>query len=172
MKRKIITGIIIIVCFLLQTTVFDNLSFAGIKPNLMIIVIATFGFMRGKKSGMFVGFLCGLLIDTSIGSILGFHIIIYTLIGYVNGFFKRIFFDDDITLPIALITASNLIYGIVVYILMFMLNSYFDFGYYLLHIIIPELIYTLIITLVIYQIILRINKMLEAEEQRSASRFV
>ena len=87
MKRKIITFVIIIVCFLLECTLFDKLSFALIKPNLLIIVTSSFGFMRGKKSGMFVGFLCGLLTDLFWGEVLGFYMLIYTLIGYINGFF-------------------------------------------------------------------------------------
>ena len=62
-KRKIITLVIILVCFLLECTLFAKLSFALIKPNLLIIVTSSFGFMRGKKSGMFVGFVCGLLTD-------------------------------------------------------------------------------------------------------------
>ena len=113
MKRKIITFVIIIVCFLLECTLFDKLSFALIKPNLLIIVTSSFGFMRGKKSGMFVGFLCGLLTDLFWGEVLGFYMLIYTLIGYINGFFRRLFYDDDIKLPIGLIGASELVYGLV-----------------------------------------------------------
>ena len=63
MKRKIITACFIIVCFLLQATVFSKLQFASIRPNLMIILTSAFGFMRGRKTGMAVGFSCGLLMD-------------------------------------------------------------------------------------------------------------
>ena len=48
----------------------------------------------------------------------------------------------------------------------------FDFAGYLFDIIMPELVYTILVTLLLYQIILKINKKLEAEEQRSASKFV
>ena len=51
MKRKLITFAIILACFFLECTLFDHLSFALIKPNLMIIVTSSFGFMRGKKVG-------------------------------------------------------------------------------------------------------------------------
>ena len=46
MKRKITVLLIVIVCFLLQTTMFQALSIASISPNLLIIVTASFGFMR------------------------------------------------------------------------------------------------------------------------------
>ena len=49
MRRKITVFLIIAVCYLLQSTVFQALSFASISPNLMIVVVSAFGFMRGKK---------------------------------------------------------------------------------------------------------------------------
>ena len=98
--------------------------------------------------------------------------LLYAVIGYLNGSFRRLFYDDDIKLPIAMIGASEVIYGLVTYICNYMLKGDFSFGDYLGHIILPELVYTILITLVLYQIILHINKKLEAEEQRSASKFV
>ena len=172
MKRKIISLLIIIICFLLQATVFARFTIASIRPNLLLIVTASFGFMRGKKEGMIVGFISGLMIDVFWGDMLGFYTLIYTVIGYLNGFFKRLFYDEDIKLPLALIGTSDLAYGIVIYFCFFLLQGNFDFPYYLLHIILPELVYTILITLVLYQIILQINRKLEAEEQRSASKFV
>ena len=40
MRRKIVLAITIIVCFLLQTTLFQSLSVASISPNLLIVVTA------------------------------------------------------------------------------------------------------------------------------------
>ena len=172
MKRKIVTGLIILICFLLESTIFHKLTFASISPNLMIIVVSSFGFMRGKKTGMTVGFASGLLVDLLWGNMLGFHMLIFTVIGYLNGTFERLFYDEDIKLPIILIAASELIYGLIIYGCMYMLQGDFLFGNYLFHIILPELVYTILVTLIVYQIILKINRKLESEEQRSASKFV
>ena len=51
MRRKITVFIIIAVCFLLQSTLFQALAFASISPNLLIAVTSAFGFMRGRKEG-------------------------------------------------------------------------------------------------------------------------
>ena len=66
MKRKLITFCIIIICFLMECTIFHRLSFASIKPNLLIIITSSFGFMRGKKEGLadmavHAGLECGIL---------------------------------------------------------------------------------------------------------------
>ena len=80
MRRKIVLAITIIVCFLLQCTVFKALAIASISPNLLIVVVASFGFMRGKKEGLFVGFFAGLLLDVMFGSVIGFYALIYMYI--------------------------------------------------------------------------------------------
>lgn len=172
MKRKIVTVCIIIACFILECTVFKRLSFASITPNLMIIVTSSFGFMRGKREGMMVGFISGLLVDIMFSDLIGFYTLIFTVLGYANGFFRKIFYDDDIKLPLILIAASDFLYGNIVCIFMFIMRSRFHYFYYLKSIIIPELIYTILVTLVFYQLILQVNKKLESEEQRSASKFV
>lgn len=172
MKRKGITLLIIIICFLLQCTLFRRLSFASVRPNLMLIVTAAFGLMRGKKEGMTVGIISGLFVDLFWGEVLGFNMLLFTVIGYLNGCFERLFYDEDIKLPIALIAGSELFYGITTYACIYMLRGDFNFTVHLAKIIMPELVYTILVTLVLYQIILYINKKLTTEEQRSASRFV
>ena len=172
MKRRVITVLIIVVCFLLECTVFQKIAFASITPNLLIVITSAFGFMRGKKEGMFVGFLSGLVVDIFFSEMIGFYALVFMLIGYVNGFFKRIFYAEDIKLPLILIAASDFIYGHIVCIFMFIIRSRFNYLYYLNHIIMPELIYTILVTLILYQLILHINQKLEAEEKRSASKFV
>ena len=172
MKRKIVTVAIILICFLLECTVFQKLALGGITPNLLIVVTSSFGFMRGKKEGMAVGFLSGLLVDVMFGDLIGFYALIYMILGYVNGFFRKIFYDDDIKLPLILIASSDFLYGNIVCIFMFIMRSRFHYLYYLKSVIIPELIYTILVTIILYQVILFINKKLESEEKRSASKFV
>lgn len=63
MKRNIFIVITVLLCFILQSTVFRWLAFGGIAPNLLVIITATFGFMCGQKCGLWVGFFSGLLYD-------------------------------------------------------------------------------------------------------------
>ena len=172
MKRKVITFFIILISFLLQSTLFVKLKFGAVSPNLMLVVTSSFGFMRGRKSGIAVGAISGLLVDIFWGQLLGFHTLLYTVIGYLNGSFERLFYDEDVKLPIVLISASEFLYGICIYVFVYMQQGDFAFGTYLFSIIIPELVYTILVTLILYQVILHINRKLESEEQRSASKFV
>lgn len=172
MLRKFIIAWFILICFVLQSSVFGNFAFAGIIPNLMIILTSAFGFMRGEKEGLCIGFFCGLLSDIYFGSFLGFYALVLMYIGYLNGKFSRIFYPEDIKLPIALIVTSDLSYGIICYILLFMLRGRFQFTYYFLHIILPEALYTIVVTIFLYPLLLKVNERLEAREKRREQKFV
>ena len=171
MLRKLVLFLIISVCFLLQTTVFQTLSFAGVSPNLLIIVVSSFGFMRGRKEGMFIGFFCGLLIDIFFGFYLGVYALMYMYVGYINGLFRKRFYPDDIKLPMLLIGASDIICNFMVYFILFLFRSRFQFLYYLRAIILPEFVYTMLLTIFLYFLLLKINQKLEAYEKRRAKKF-
>lgn len=172
MRRLLVTAFFIFICFLLQCTVFRTLAFGGIVPNLLIVLTASFGFMRGEKTGLLIGFFSGLLIDIFFGSVIGFYALLYMYIGYANGKFSAIFYPEDIKLPITLILCSDFFYDFVCYVILFLLRGKFDFSYYLIHIILPEIVYTVVVTLFLYPIILWVNKGLESREKRGEKKFV
>ena len=127
------------------------------------------GLMRGKKEGMLVGFFCGFLVDIFYGDLFGFYALVYMYIGYVNGFFNKIFYDDDIKLPMLVISASEFLYSLIVYVFLFLIRTRFNFGYYFIHIIIPELVYTIVVTLFLYRLINGVNRKLEQPEKRRSA---
>ena len=157
MKRGIVTAVLVFICFILQTSVFELIKLAGIAPNILLIFISSIAVMRGQKPGMIVGFFSGLLMD-----------IFYMMFGFVDGFFHRIYYSDDNILPLVLIGVNDLVYGVIMYILCGLLHNHLRIVYYLKNIILPEIVYTVAVGLVFYQILLRINDWLEKNEKRGA----
>lgn len=171
MRRKLVITILILFCFLLQSTVFQSISFNGISPNLLIVLTAACGFMRGEKEGLVIGFFCGLICDIFYGDVIGFYALINMYIGYLNGKFSGVFYPEDIKLPMGLIIVSDLSYGLICYIFLFLLRGKLNFPYYFLHVILPEMVYTTVITLFLYPLILWIDTRLEKAEKRGAQKF-
>lgn len=165
MKRKITMAVLILVCIILQSTVCQMISIASIKPNLLIILTVSFGLMRGRRSGMMTGFFCGLLTDIFFESILGFNAIIYMWVGYCSGYFYRIFYDDDIKTPFLLISIGDVAYGIIQYGFRFLMRGRIDFFYYLGRVILPEMFYTLILTIICYRLLYAINRRLSLSDK-------
>ena len=165
MKRNIILFFIILCGFVFQTTLFQALSFGGISPNILIIITVSYGFMYGKKCGMVTGFLCGLLMDIFYGDVLWFYALVYLYIGAANGVFHSIFYQDDIKLPLVLILASDFVYSFTCYVLLYLLRSRFDIIFYLKHVILPEVVYTIFVTVFIYPCILLLNRTMDKIER-------
>ena len=172
MKKVIVSAFFTVVCILLQCTLFRSLSFGGIIPNLMIIVTASYGLMRGRKSGLLIGFFSGLLMDIFFGSLIGFYALLYMYIGYLNGIFRKMFYPEDIKLPMILILASDLLYSLVCYILLFLLNGRFAFSYYFMNIILPEMVYTIVVTCGLYPLMLFVERRLEWKSKEGATKIV
>lgn len=157
MKSKIVLFFTIIVTFLLQSTVIEAISIGLIKPNLILILCVSMGLMRGRKSGLWTGFFCGVLTDLFYGSIFGFYALLYMYVGYLSGYACRIYYDNDIKVPLVLVTIMDFIYGLGVYGLQFLLRGRLDFLLYLQRIILPEILYTVFLTLIVYRIYYYIN---------------
>lgn len=172
MKRRIVMILLVFLAFLLQCTALQAISIASIAPNLLLVLTVSFALMRGKREGMFVGVLGGFLTDLFFGGGLGFYTLLYTYVGFLNGFCCRIFYDDDIKMPILLVCASDLAFNVIVYLFQFLLRGRTDFFFYLGRIIIPEVIYTAILTMLCYRLLLALNRKLEKAEQRSVDSFV
>ena len=172
MFRKLLMMVTILFCFILQSTVFPAISMGGVVPNIFIIIASTYGFMRDETEGLLAGFFFGILCDVFYGNILGFYALLYMMIGFINGKFSRIFYPEDIKLPMALITLSELSFSTVCYILLFLLNGRFNVLWYFMHLILPELIYTILVTLVLYPVILFVNQKLDAFERKRDQKFV
>jgi len=107
MPRKIVLFIIISICFVLQTTAFQSIPFTNTAPNLLIIVVAAFGMMRGKTEGMYIGFFSGLLIDIFCGFYLGIYALLYMYVGYISGLLQKRFYPEDIKQPMILIAGAD-----------------------------------------------------------------
>lgn len=165
MRRNIILFFVILVGFVLQTTLFQSLNFGGISPNILVIITVSYGFMYGKKCGMVVGFICGLLMDVFYGSVLGFYALVYLYIGAANGVFHAIFYQEDIKLPLLLILASDFAYSFTCYVLLYLLRGRFDVVFYLKNIMIPEIVYTIFVTVFIYPCILLLNRTMDDVER-------
>ena len=171
-RRPLYNFILVIVSFILQTTVFRTLDFGGIAPNLMIILTASTASIKGDKPGLLVGFFSGLLIDIFFGTYIGFYALIYMYIGFVVGKLHAVFFTQNLAIPIVIISFADFVVGFICYVLMFLFRTKFDIGYYMMSIIIPELVYTAVIAIFFYPVILWMNNSIDERELRSAKKFV
>lgn len=123
--------------------------------------------MRGRKEGMLVGFVSGLLLDIFYGSVIGPYALLYMYLGYINGFFHRVYYMEDLLLPMIMAGVNDLAYNLIVYIVSYLMRNRLDIGFYFLHVILPEVVYTMLMTLIIYKPLVKINRWLKQKEEGS-----
>lgn len=167
MIRVIVLGFLILISFLLQTSVFNLIPLAGVVPNVLLVLTMSFGMMRGRREGMLVGFFGGLLIDIFYGFAIGPYALIYMYFGYMNGLFHRFYYVENVLLPLIMIAANDFLYGTIVYVIFFLMRNRLQYVFYLQNIIVPEMIYTMLVTLVLYRLLMHINRGLKHIEEGS-----
>ncbi|MBQ8816818.1 MAG: rod shape-determining protein MreD [Lachnospiraceae bacterium] len=170
MKRVIGQSVLVMLIFILQNTVFAALSFNGVKPNLLLIVTVFFGFAVSTNNGMLTGFFCGLLCDIFFGSYIGVYSFLFMLLGGFGGVMARFFYQDDIVFPYVTVALSDGLFGLACYVFMFLLRGRFDFVTYVSRVILPEILYTLILSLLLIPLLHKFNLFfvkLELKEKES-----
>ena len=70
-KKKLLSILVILFAFLLQTTVFRVIELADVVPNLLLVATVSYAYLRGRTSGIITGFFCGLMLDMMYGSVIG-----------------------------------------------------------------------------------------------------
>lgn len=165
-RTIVIFLLVFLISVLLHVALFGRLKLGAVAPNILIIVTAAMGYMKGSNYGAVMGFLCGLIMDGASFEFFGLNCLIYLLIGYINGFFAKIFYGDDIKMPMLLAFGSDALYGIAIYSFTFLTRGRTDFYFYLQNIIIPEAIYTLLVSLLFYYPLLKVIKWISINENR------
>ena len=172
MKRILAYILLILAFFLVQNNIFAASSLILTVPNLLLILVFSIGFIRGSFEGMLIGFACGLLNDLFFGSILGFSALMYTILGYGMGMIGNLYYTDFVNMPLILCLFSMLIYHIGTYLFAFLIPGRGGFGVYLSKVAIPELLYTGLMTLVLYPLLRKIEALIEKWELRKPRTYV
>ncbi len=171
MRRILVMGLLILMFYLLQTTVLERIPYLAGVPNLLLIFTFSVGLLRGRSEGMAAGFACGLLLDVFSGGVLCFYALIYMYIGYLNGMLSNILVSELLLLPMLSCACSELLYHAYQYIFGFLVQNKLHFGEYFQQIVLPELMLTVTVSIIGYYLVLIVNRRLEQTEQKGAKKF-
>lgn len=166
MRKILISLVLLVLAFTIQICVFPQIAFLSSAPNLLLIFVFIYGFIEGKEAGMLYGLVAGLFMDLFYSGPFGFYTLFFINMGYLNGICTKYYYEDYITLPLVLCIVNDLAYNMYIYIFRFLIRARLNFGHYFIKIMIPEIIFTTVTTLVVYRFFLFINRKLKDWEQR------
>lgn len=76
---------VVLGAWVLQMCLFGRFSYEGARPDVMVLVAVTAGFVAGPERGAVAGFAAGLSIDIMLATPFGLSALVYTLVGYLVG---------------------------------------------------------------------------------------
>ncbi len=169
MRRLAANIAFLILAFAVQNCIFPFIPFLSAAPNLVLIMTFSYGFIYGPEEGSIYGFIAGLLMDLFYSSgAFGFFALFFMWIGYMNGRLSRYYYENFITLPLLLCTVNEFLYNSYVWVTRFFIRGKTDIVFYFLNIILPEIIISLLFTLLIYRFFLWYNRKLEDLDRKKA----
>ena len=164
MKNTIIIFAIIATFFLLyflQVNFFSWFTIAGVQPNLFVILILFVGLFGGERIGIPIGILLGTCLDIFISKKIGISGIMLGIIGAIAAILDKSFSKDSRMTLILMTIGVTLIYELGAYLLNFMIASTSLEIVPFLKIVIIEIGYNVLLTILLYPVMQKAGYYLE-----------
>lgn len=139
---------------ILQTTVMNHFRIFQMSPNLVLCLVVVFSFLYEGYHGIIYGLLFGLIIDVCFAEIIGVASICYFAIALICIGLKRYLYKDSMISVTIVSAIGTAVYALGYWSIYRMLGIRTDF----LYVMEKEavlLIYHIVITLAVYQIVSR-----------------
>lgn len=163
--KKTISIILMFVTFLiiyfLQSNFFNWFTIAGVKPNLFIILTLFISLFAGTKIGTAYGIFFGIFLDVVIGRSIGISSIMYALVGAIGGYFDKNFSKDSRMTIMLMVIGTTLLYEIGNYVISIMRLSIQIEVLSFVRVLLIEIIYNVIITIILYPLIQKVGYKVE-----------
>lgn len=156
--KAFVTGIIIVLNLILQSTLFQYFKIAGVVPNTALILVISLAIYNGKHLGAGIGFAIGILQDIIFGRVLGLYALIYMLIGYGVGYIHRNLFKDNVAVPMLFTAIATVLYQCFNLLLIFLLGYEVDVINFFKKTLIIEVAYNTIFSILIYIYVSKLYK--------------
>ena len=88
MIRRLRLGFVVLICVVLQTTLFTHLRIDGVAPDVGLVAVLAVAYYDGAESGAWFGFVMGLSIDLFLTTPLGLSALSYAITAYGVGVFQ------------------------------------------------------------------------------------
>jgi len=132
---------LLVAALLLQVTVLDLIRVAGVKPDLVLILVVFNALLRGQLRGALWGFGAGLMVDIATGDYFGLNALVQMAVGYLAGLARtRLYVDSGVMAAVVTLLVS-LSGGVVHYLLLAYVDISISPGIALLKVIFPGAVY-------------------------------
>lgn len=162
-KSIVIIGIFLtfLITYFLQANFFSWFTIAGIKPNLFVMLALFITLFAGIKVGIPYSLFFGMFLDIVTAKSFGIYTIMLTAISILAGYFDKNFSKDSKITIMLMVLASTLLFEIGSYTLSIIMQNINVQILEFVKILLIELIYNIILTIIIYPILQKVGYKIE-----------
>lgn len=106
--RFFIFGLLVLLALLFQITLAGFVKILGTMPDLILVLIALNGFLRGTREGAFLGLAAGLVKDIFVGGFLGVGALSGLVVGYLAGLAESRLYKENYIIVMGLVWLLSL----------------------------------------------------------------
>jgi len=109
--RPIAITLTVVFGLILQATLLAELNLfgVGIKPDLVLIVVVSYGLLKGPWYGAVIGLAAGLGADLFSGGVLGVGALAKMATGFMAGLLEKAIFKDNLLVPVLSLLAGTMV---------------------------------------------------------------
>ncbi len=158
----IITYLVFIILYFLQTNFFSWFTIGGVSPNLFIIFAIFLGLFTNNYFAIVMSVIMGLTIDFEIGKqFVGPTAIMLTIISILVSYLDKNFSKDSKITILLLVSLGTIVFEIGLYGLNIFVFKYTSEMSTFLKILAVEVAYNIVLTYVLYNLIRKIGSKIE-----------
>jgi rod shape-determining protein MreD len=144
------TAALLFVVAILQVSVFNFVSVFGGTPDVLLVTLISVALLRGSIVAAVCGFCAGLVYDTATLGTLGVTSLLLILAGYWTGRYGETTGRDKTHAPLLAVGVITILYTLLAMIVRFLLGEGESAGHVLFHVLPPELLLNLLVTVPVY----------------------
>jgi rod shape-determining protein MreD len=102
---------LLVVVAVLQATVVTHLKVLGVFADLPLLVVVSWGLLRGSRDGLIWGFLAGVAVDVLSGAPFGAATLSLMAVGFLGGLARRSVYAAHFVFPMVLVFLVTILYN-------------------------------------------------------------
>ena len=162
--KGIVYGVVLVVASILQSLPHFIPSFGGSKPLLMIPVVVCLAMFEGPVGGAVIGIAGGFLWDLFSDRLLGFNSLLLLMICCACGLLTRLLIRNKLLSSLLMTAGAVFVQGILDWFFNYVITSQDSPFFELCHYTLPNMLYTMILTPLVYIIIYRVARFLKKHD--------
>jgi rod shape-determining protein MreD len=120
-RRVLSWTAVVLTALVLQSTLFSQITLAGVKPELVYLVTIVLALLEGPSAGAVAGFAGGMAQDFLLNQPKGITALTLTLVGYAVGMIRQYVVTPSPLLPVVVVAGATMVgvlfYGVVAFLL-------------------------------------------------------